>query len=292
MVIDGGSTDGTLDILRTYGNQIRWISQPDDGHAHAINKGWQHCNGQIFAWLNADDCWDTPQAAGKAVAYLQARPDVDVVYGDCDLIDECGRIVGQAYLHRWDLKHAVEFADHCIPQPAAFIRRAALEHVGMLDEQVFTKDRELWLRIGLRGKIAYTPQRLAYARNTPGISQDGKRVAPAIVDITRRFYRRSDVPAELRQVKNRAVSNAYLRGADYAYHGGKFWRLYCFYLLRAVIADPTNLRQVVRRLGRISREWRPTAQTADMIGSLGSRGVVYFPPRLKGAVKDDCRSHR
>lgn len=264
IVIDGGSTDGTVDILKSYGKRIQWVSESDNGHASAINKGWRRSDGQILAWLNADDCWAIPDAVGRVVRYLQTYTDVDVVYGDCGLIDASGHHVGRAYLHRWDLRHAVEFADHCIPQPAAFIRREALDRVGMLDETIFTKDRELWLRISLSGKIAYYPCLLAYARNTPGISDDGKHVAPAIVEVTRKFYDLPNVPYPIRAIKSRAISNAYLRGADYARQGGRLWGLYWAYVLRAMMTDPTNYRQAARRLDRFVREWRIARRRADI----------------------------
>src|SRR5689334_5347243 len=88
IVVDGGSTDGTLEILESYGDAITWISEPDEGHADAINKGWRMCHGEILTWLNADDLWAVPDAALAAAGYLQEHPDVDIVYGDCGLLDE------------------------------------------------------------------------------------------------------------------------------------------------------------------------------------------------------------
>lgn len=274
IVIDGGSTDGTLDTLRAYGDRITWVSEPDRGHADAINKGWLASRGRIVTWLNADDCWETPHAARLAVEYLNDHPNVDVVYGDCGWIDEAGNRCGEAYLHDWDLKHAVQFADHCIPQPAAFIRRSILDRVGMLDESVFTKDRELWLRIGLNGTIAYYPRRLAYARNTRGISYDGRKVAPAIVDVTRKFYSLPGVPDDLLAIKRRAISNAYLRGAYYAYEGGRLWSIYAAYVLRALITDPGNAphaaRHVLRYVRRALRDWTAAVPKPDTIGRISS----------------------
>jgi len=189
IVVDGGSTDGTLEVLKRYGGRIKWVSEPDNGHADAINKGWRMSKGEILAWLNADDVWAVPDAVSKAVEYLQAHPEVDVVYGDCGAIDAEGNLVSMSYLHEWDLGYAVEFCDHCIPQPAAFIRREILEKVGWLDVKfVSKKDHELWLRIGLAGNIRHIPIVLANARACPGyMAQQGDITAAACVALTKKF---------------------------------------------------------------------------------------------------------
>lgn len=75
IVMDGGSTDGTLDILRKYANNITWLSEPDEGQSDAINKGWRRAKGQILGWLNADDTY-MPWAVQTAVEFLAENPDV------------------------------------------------------------------------------------------------------------------------------------------------------------------------------------------------------------------------
>ena len=168
IVVDGGSTDNTIEILERYEGRIQWISEPDNGHADAINKGWRMSKGEILAWLNADDVWVVPDAVSQAVAYLQENPEVDVVYGDCGAIDAEGNLTGMSYLHEWDLEYAVEHCDHCIPQPAAFIQRQILDRAGWLDvDFISKKDHEFWLRVGLVGNIRHVPVLLAHARDCP-----------------------------------------------------------------------------------------------------------------------------
>jgi len=254
IVVDGGSTDGTLEILRGYGERIRWVSEPDKGHADAINKGWKMSRGEILAWLNADDVWVVPDAVSQAVAYLQAHPEVDVVYGDCGSIDTNGNMVGMSYLREWNLEYAVEHCDHCIPQPAAFIRLRILEKVGWLDTSFYQKkDHELWLRVGLVGNIRHMPVLLAHARNQPGLSFDGRTAAPACVQVTRKFFSLPGVPASLLRKRRRALSNAYLWGMDYAWAGGRHWRLIWAFALRAAVADPSNAVRALRRLAGCAR---------------------------------------
>jgi glycosyltransferase involved in cell wall biosynthesis len=250
LVVDGGSTDESLDILRSYGGRIRWISEPDHGHADAINKGWRLGSGEILAWLNADDLWEVPHAVAEAVAYLQANPDVDVVYGDCGMIDAEGRPAGMSYLREWDLAYAVEACDHCIPQPAAFMRRSIVERAGWLDVSfVSKKDHELWLRIGLLGSIRHHPVLLAHERACPGYMADrGDVTAAACVALTVKFFTLSEVPASLRLRRRRAISNAHLRGMRYAAVDGGHWGAVLRYLGRAVRGDPSNAPNGLRQL--------------------------------------------
>ena len=196
IVVDGGSNDRTIQILKEYGSRLKWVSEPDQGHADAINKGWKMSQGEILAWLNADDVWVVPDAVRQAVTHLLSYPEVDVVYGDCASMDVNGNVVGFSHVHDWDLTYAVENCDHCIPQPSSFIRRSILERINWLDTNFYQKkDHELWLRIALAGgRIQYLPVLLAQARNQPGLSFEGPSSAIACVQLTRKFFTLPNVP--------------------------------------------------------------------------------------------------
>ncbi len=276
IVMDGGSTDGTVELVeREYGGRVQLVSQPDDGHADAINKGWARSTGEVLAWLNADDVW-LPGAVATAVGTLLEHPDVDVVYGDCGSIDEDGELIGTAYLHEWDLRYAIEHCDHCIPQPAAFMRRRILERVGWLDASfIQKKDHELWLRIGRHGTIRHIPEMLAGAMAVPGyMGYRGDVTAETCVNITKKFFRELDDAAAFENIRGRAISNSYLKGATYAWNEGFHWRVALDYARRAMEVDPSNSRRV---LARLRHQFARSALIIRMIEQVdGTTGTVAF----------------
>jgi glycosyltransferase involved in cell wall biosynthesis len=268
IVVDGSSADGTVDLLKSYGNRIKWISEPDEGHADAINKGWKMSKGEILAWLNADDCYVLPDAVRKAVDYLQSHPEVDVVYGDHDWISEEGEVISDVIQHRpWNLVHAVKYCDHIITQPASFIRRSILEKVNWLDPEFRNgKDHELWLRIGRAGSIRYSPMLLAHERRTPGLTQHVS-VADAMVRLTQKFFDNPNLPPpfDSKTFRRRAMSNAYLTGSEHVWRGGHVKKaLQCFF--KAIATDPINSPHLFAR---------------------GSATVVatFLPERLKKIIR-------
>jgi glycosyltransferase involved in cell wall biosynthesis len=166
LVVDGGSTDGTLAVLAGHDGAVRWISEPDNGQAAAINKGFRLASGEVLAWLNSDDLYE-PQAISAAIAYLQAHPDTAMVYGDATHVDAEDVEIGPcAYVGPFDLDRLVHESDYIV-QPAAFFRRSAFEAVGGLDESLhWGMDYDLWLKIARRFPIAYLPRKLARYRQT------------------------------------------------------------------------------------------------------------------------------
>jgi glycosyltransferase involved in cell wall biosynthesis len=250
IVVDGGSTDNTVDILKEYGSRINWVSGPDRGHADAINKGWKLSKGEILAWLNADDVWEVPGSVTQVVDYFRRHPETDVVYGNSGAIDETGRSIGMAQLHEWDLAYAVEFCDYCIPQAATFIRRTIAERVGWLDISfVSKKDHEFWVRLGRVGKFSYMPVMLASTRACPGyLANRGDITARACVALTKKFYRQPGLPFDFLAKKRRAMSNAYLRGMEYSWAHGRKWGTVFYYAFRAPLADWSNRWRVIEIL--------------------------------------------
>jgi len=287
IVVDGESTDETVEILKSYGERIRWVSEPDRGHSHAINKGWAMATGEILTWINADDAWVLPDAARRAAAYLEEHPEVDVVYGDSTGTDDEGNVVGMAYGRPFDLEYAVVNCDHCIPQPAAFMRRTILDKVGWVDESFHSKkDHELWLRIGLQGKIQYTPQLFAHSRFEGGyMAQRGDITAEACVRLTETFFRLPGLPASLAAKRRRAISNAYLRGAQYAEVDGRHWEVVHSCLRKAVASDPSNAPAVTKQARRqLSSNSGSDPRLRSSL--IPARAALSFGRALRSAMAD------
>lgn len=163
LVVDGGSTDGTVDVLRSYGDSVRWISEPDSGQSEAINKGLRAVQGEIVGYLNSDDVL-LPHAIERVVDHFRSQPLCDLVYGDADYIDEHDHVTGSYLTAEYSFDRLVW--DCCICQPAAFWRAAAGEAVGPFDEELeYVMDYDYWLRFARGGfLIQYLPQKLAQSR--------------------------------------------------------------------------------------------------------------------------------
>lgn len=158
VIVDGGSTDGSLEIIRDVQDRLAWwASEPDSGQTDAVNKGFARAHGDIFAWLNSDDVY-FPDAVGQAVAYLQAHPDVGLVYGDADYIDESGRRIGRFPAAATDYRRLRRGYVH-IPQQSAFFRARLWRMLGPLDPAFyFAMDYDLWVRIASVSPIRYVRQ--------------------------------------------------------------------------------------------------------------------------------------
>jgi glycosyltransferase involved in cell wall biosynthesis len=166
LVVDGGSTDQTLDVLRRHDGALRFVSEPDAGQAAAINKGFRATSGEILGWLNADDLYE-PTAVSEAVAYLRANPETAMVYGDARHVDAEGRDLGPcSYVEPANLERLIHEVDYIV-QPASFFRRSAFEAAGPLDESLhWALDYDLWIKIARRFPIGYLPRPLARYRLT------------------------------------------------------------------------------------------------------------------------------
>jgi len=165
IVIDGGSTDNTLKILRKYNNRLTWKSEPDKGQSNAINKGFRLSTGEILAWLNSDDTSEI-DAVKTAVEFLTTHQDVGMVYGQCNLINEKGQKVGE-FVDKLDFDYYLltNKALNFIPQQTVFFRRKAIQEIGFLDISLHrAMDYDYWIRIAKKFKIAYIPKVLANFR--------------------------------------------------------------------------------------------------------------------------------
>ena len=155
IIMDGGSTDETVDVIRKYEDRVAyWESVKDKGQTDAINKGFARANGEILAWINSDDVL-YPRAVSEAAAYLTVHPDVGLVYGNCDFIDAEGAKIGSFNAKQTDLRKLEQGYVH-IPQQASFWRADLWKQVGPLDDSIyFAMDYDLWVRLARVSKLVY-----------------------------------------------------------------------------------------------------------------------------------------
>jgi GT2 family glycosyltransferase len=222
ILVDGASTDNSLEIIKKYGNQLAWwVSEKDNGQGDAINKGMAHAKGEIVAWLNSDDCY-LPAAISAAVEAFQANPDAVMVYGDMLAIDENDFVTNTFRYHQLTLEDL--FCFQIIGQPAVFMRREVFEQVNGLELNFhFFLDHHLWIRIAAQGKIVHVSQIWSAARyhskakNRAQATQFG-REAFRILDWVASDENFAPVPA---RVARRARASAHRVDARYLLDGGQ-----------------------------------------------------------------------
>lgn len=165
-IVDGGSRDGSQEIIRKYADRLAWwVSEKDRGQADAINKGFARATGDIVAWLNSDDLY-RPGAIASAVAELVNHPECGMVFGDVVSIDSNSQPFNIMTFGDWSLEDLLQF--RIIGQPAVFVRRPVLEKAGYLDLSYnLVLDVELWMRVAQQAPIRYVPRRWAAARFHP-----------------------------------------------------------------------------------------------------------------------------
>lgn len=149
IIIDGGSTDGSVDIIRKYARWLKyWVSQPDKGQTGAINQGFKRTTGDIITWLNSDDFYCQQTLAAVANQFCQSKK-TSFIYGDCSLITAEGRFIENIYSKRYKKgRKSGRYFLNFIVQPSVFIRRLVIEQIGYLDENLrFAMDHDFWLRI-------------------------------------------------------------------------------------------------------------------------------------------------
>ncbi len=174
IVMDGGSTDGSIDTLRDHEDRLAWRSGPDGGQVRAINTGFAHASGELLMWLNADD--ELLEGALDAlVARLDADPGADAVYARARMVDEDGALI-RPYptfdLRREDLRRKCS-----ICQPTVLIRRTALERVGLANPALdICFDYELWLRLLASGRMVFLDREVAVTRQHDATKTASRRL--------------------------------------------------------------------------------------------------------------------
>jgi GT2 family glycosyltransferase len=271
IIVDGGSTDGSADIIKKYAHRLAWwVSEPDTGQAEAINKGLARARGEIVAWLNSDDFY-LPGALTEAVRAFQEHPQAGLVYGDVLAVDETGRTLNLLRYGNWNLADLMAF--RIIGQPSVFLRRAALKQAGPLDPSYhYLLDHHLWLRVAQSAGMIYLPKTLAAARyhlaakniaHPMEFAQEIERIAawmpsqPALADL-------------LAKNRKRAEAGMHSLSAFYLVEGGQPRRALTEYGRAFSAHPPTALRA-----------WKRAAYALLSLTGLGRLRRVYLSARQK-----------
>lgn len=238
MIVDGGSTDGSLQIIQGYADQLAWwVSESDAGQADAINKGFSRARGEIVAWINSDDLY-LPGAVKQATTALQDYPDVGMVYGDAITVDAQGNKINDLVFQDWGFFDLICYRIIC--QPAVFMRRSILERAGYLDLNYhYMLDHQLWLRLAQLAPIMHISSTWAAARH----HSDAKNVdqAPGFGEETLRLLQwmedRPEFAAQVASNRKKVEAGAYRLNGRYLLDGdlpGSALKSYG----RALVRDP------------------------------------------------------
>ncbi len=245
IVIDGASTDGSVEIIRKYADRLAyWVSEKDHGQAEAINKGFARAQGEIVAWLNSDDYY-LPGTVAAAVKAFDENPDAVLIHADMLAVDERGQTINQFKYQQLTLEDLLCF--QIIGQPAVFMRRSALEKTGGLDSTFhFLLDHLLWIRIAQQGKLIHVNQTWAAARYHAEAKNRAKaaefgREAFRILDTVERDNNLAPV---LARVNHRARASAHRVDARYLLDGGRPAAALSAWLRALLIHPPTALKRM------------------------------------------------
>lgn len=212
IVIDGGSTDGSVDIIKGYEERLAyWVSEPDQGQSHALNKGFVRASGEIVAWLNSDDYY-TPDALARVATAFAEHPDVGLIYGDCWFLHDYDGSLELVGTEPPDFGRILA-GYNVIRQPSAFMRRSAFEAAGGLNESLhLALDFDLWLRMlkhtrALR--LDDDPLSVVHDHADTKSRRSWANFLAEMVGAVERFYATGNVPAEAQACRRTALGRLY-----------------------------------------------------------------------------------
>lgn len=269
IVIDGGSTDGSLPVLERYASRLAyWVSEPDAGQADGINKGLRRATGEVVAWLNSDDVY-LPGAIRQAVQALGADPGAGLVYADGIMVDSEQVLLDRHRYRPLDLVDLLSF--EVLLQPTVFMRRSLLEEAGYLDASYqLILDHELWVRIAARARMRHVRSFWALER-THADAKTIARAAEFVAEARRMLTGAAEHPLladVMRQHARRIDAGFNVFAARRLIDAGRY-RLAFRHVLTALRRHPPT----------VARYWYKFVQAAG--SALGLAGVFFWYRRTR-----------
>jgi glycosyltransferase involved in cell wall biosynthesis len=265
LVVDGGSTDNSLEIIQNYADHIDWwISEADRGQADAINKGFYQAKGEFVAWINSDDLYYQPSVVTQAVKTLLDHPNAGMVYGDGVMVD------GELHLLDWHPYRQYSLNDllafEVLLQPAVFMRRTALAQAGFLqDDFHMVLDHSLWIRIAAFSQIIHVPEYWAVERTHADAKTSAQ--APQFVEEAFQLIPRLEQDPLFKEIFQTYRRQIYAGLHSYAgrryVDAGEFRRAFSHFV-QSYQLNPKNTAMY----------WRKMLQSA--LGSIGLMPFVYW----------------
>lgn len=241
IIMDGGSTDNSVEIIRKYEPWLAdWVSEKDRGQSHAINKGFEWSSGEILAWLNSDDYYRV-RALGIAVQALHWSPGSSLVHSDCDILDDPSGTFRQMRVVDRDVVALIRDGNS-ICQPTAFFRRSALDQVGLLREDLhMIMDYDLWLRLAQAFPIIHLAGvSLAVFREYPESKTSGSsyRQLPEFLRVLDTIFGDPSLDPAILAVKRRAYGRVYMHYAINEARSGRTFPAGLAWYLKALEHHP------------------------------------------------------
>ena len=220
VVVDDGSTDGSVEIVRRYEDRLAWWTQQENaGQVAALNRGFERTTGDLLAWVNSDDTL-LPGAVSSLVAEFERDPSLVMVYGDSVYTDAESRETGYLPSRAWAPDVMVQRADNHVVQPSAMWTRRAWEQAGPLDERgYYFFDFEFFLRVSVLGPVKHVAKPVSTYREHPASKTmgSGLRKADDFIRFADDFLATDRLPASLRRYARRGRASAYIAAGDYLY---------------------------------------------------------------------------
>lgn len=244
IVIDGASTDTSVDVIKKYENRLAyWVSEKDNGQADAINKGFAHATGDIIAWLNSDDYY-LAGTISSVVKIFDQNSGVTLVYGNMFAVDEHGKTFNTLNYKQLTLEDLLCF--QIIGQPAVFMRRSAMESVKLDTDFHFLLDHYLWIQIAQHSQLLYVDQTWAAARyhaeakNRAKAAEFGRDAFRILENVEQD----KNLATVLAKVNRRARASAHRVDARYLLDGGQSAASLSAWMRALFIHPPTALARM------------------------------------------------